>query len=95
MLKDCGLPDIRWHDLRATFCTILLKNDFSPKAVAKLMGHAKEIVTIDVYGDKRQIIQDCVEEIEAFIGEIMETDEVERIDTADEKYLIDVQAYIA
>lgn len=59
------------------------------------MGHAKEIVTIDVYGDNRQIIQDCVEEIEAFIGEIMETDEVERIDTADEKYLIDVQAYIA
>jgi len=48
LLKDCGLPDIRWHDLRATFCTMLLKNDFSPKAVAKLMGHAKEIVTIDV-----------------------------------------------
>ena len=95
LLKDCGLPDIRWHDLRATFCTMLLKNDFSPKAVAKLMGHAKEIVTIDVYGDNRQIIQDCVAEIEAFIGEIMEVGEVERIDTADEEYLIDVQAYIA
>ena len=95
LLKDCGLPDIRWHDLRATFCTILLKNDFNPKAVAKLMGHAKEIVTIDVYGDNRQIIQDCVTEIEEFIEEMMDIDEVERIDTAEKKYLIDVQEYIA
>ena len=48
-----------------------------------------------MYGDNRQIIQDCVAEIEAFIGEIMEVGEVEKIDTADEEYLIDVQAYIA
>ena len=95
LLKDCGLPDIRWHDLRATFCTILLKSDFNPKAVAKLMGHAKEIVTIDVYGDNRQIIQDCVTEIESFIEEMMDIDEVERIDTADGEYLINVQEYIA
>lgn len=32
------LPDIRWHDLRSTFCTLLLKNDFNPKAVSRLMG---------------------------------------------------------
>jgi len=59
------------------------------------MGHAKEIVTIDVYGDNRQIIQDCVTEIESFIEEMMDIDEVERIDTADGEYLINVQEYIA
>ncbi len=59
LLQENGLPDIRWHDLRATYC-YLLKNDFNPKAVSKLMGHAKEIITIDVYGDKQEIIEDCL-----------------------------------
>lgn len=46
LLEENVLPDIRWHDLRSTYSTILLKNDFNPKAVAKLMGHAKETVTL-------------------------------------------------
>ena len=28
------------------------------------MGHAKEIITIDVYGDKQEIIEDCLEVLE-------------------------------
>ena len=66
LLQENDLPDIRWHDLRATYCTILLKNDFNPKAVSKMMGHAKEIITIDVYGDKQEIIEDCLEALEPF-----------------------------
>lgn len=71
LLEENGLPDIRWHDLRSTFCTLLLKNDFNPKAVSKLMGHAKEIITIDVYGDNRGIIRDGVPEIADFIEEVL------------------------
>ncbi len=71
LLADNGLPDIRWHDLRSTFCTILLKNDFNPKAVSKLMGHAKELITMDVYGDNKGIIADCVDELQPFIDEVM------------------------
>jgi len=71
ILKENNLPDIRWHDLRATFATILLKNNYSPKAVSKMMGHAKEIITVDVYGDTKQIIEDCLEELEPFIEEIL------------------------
>ena len=71
LLADNGLPDIRWHDLRATFSTLLLKNDINPKAVAKLMGHAKEIVTLDVYADKQSIIADGIPEIEAYMDEVM------------------------
>lgn len=33
------------------------------KAVSKLMGHAKEIITMDVYADNRNIIADGVPEI--------------------------------
>ena len=71
------MPDICWHDLRATYCTILLKNDFNPKAVSKLMGHAKEIITIDVYGDKQEIIEDCLEALEPFIDEVIPEEEEE------------------
>ncbi len=76
LLAENGLPDIRWHDLRSTFCTLLLKNNFNPKAVSKLMGHAKELITMDVYGDNRGIIADCVDEIQPFINEVMPTQEV-------------------
>ena len=75
LLSDNGLPDIRWHDLRSTFCTLLLKNDFNPKAVSKLMGHAKEIITMDVYGDNKGIIEDCVPEIADYLDEVMPKDD--------------------
>jgi integrase len=71
LLEECGLPDIRWHDLRSTFCTLLLKNGFSPKAVSKLMGHAKEIITTDVYADNQNLIADGVPEIEDFMKEVL------------------------
>lgn len=71
LLADNGLPDIRWHDLRSTFCTMLLKNDFNPKAVSKLMGHAKEIVTVDTYGDNRGIIADAVPELHEYMKDVM------------------------
>lgn len=71
LLADNGLPDIRWHDLRSTFCTLLPKNEFNPKAVSKLMGHAKEIITMDVYGDNKGIIADGVPEISDFMDEVL------------------------
>ena len=70
ILKENGLPDIRWHDLRSSYCTLLLKNEFNPKAISNLMGHAKEIITIDVYGDNKAMAVDCTKEIDMFISEL-------------------------
>ena len=50
--------------------TVLLKNEFNPKAVSNLMGHAKEIITIDVYGDNKVMAVDCTREIDMFINEL-------------------------
>ncbi len=80
LLKDNGLPDIRWHDLRSTFCTLLLKNDFSPKAVSKLMGHAKEIISVDVYGDNANIIPDEIPELLEFMDEVLPEEKDEGAD---------------
>jgi integrase len=71
LLAENGLPDIRWHDLRSTYCTLLLKNNHNPKAVSKLMGHAKEIITMDVYGDNKEMTAECIPELEAFMEEVM------------------------
>ena len=35
------------------------------------MGHAKEIITMDVYGDNKNIIRDGVPEIEDFIEDVL------------------------
>ena len=75
LLEECGLPNIRWHDLRASFCTLLLTNDYSPKAVSMLMGHAKEIITLDIYADNSQMIADGVMELQPFIDEVLPEEE--------------------
>ena len=71
LLAENGLPNIRWHDLHSTYCTLLLKESFNPKAVSKLMGHAKEIITMDIYADNRGIIADGVPEIEEYMKEVL------------------------
>lgn len=71
LLAETGLPDIRWHDLRSTYCTLLLKQSFSAKAIANLMGHSKEIISINVYGDNRNIIADGVPELEEYIKDVL------------------------
>jgi len=75
LLKENNLPNIRFHDLRATYCTLLLKNNFSSKAISRLMGHATDIVSIDVYGDNEGLVEDCLNELEPFIEEVLPKEE--------------------
>lgn len=95
LLAENGLPDIRWHDLRSTYCTLLLKEAFNPKAVSKLMGHAKELITMDVYGDNRGIIADGVPEIELYMKEVLPNlKEIERFKEELLEIVVDVTEYL-
>ena len=71
LLKSLDLPDIHFHQLRNTYATILLKNSFNSKGVSHLLGHAKEIISVDVYGDTQEIIEDCLDVLESFIEEVI------------------------
>ena len=71
LLREINLPNIRFHDLRHTYATLLLKQDLSVKAISDSLGHAKTIISVDMYGDKREIIKDCVCEIKPVIDEVM------------------------
>lgn len=94
LLADNGLPDIRWHDLRSTYCTLLLKNNYSPKAVSKLMGHAKEIITMDVYGDNRNLIAMSIPELEVFVDEVIPAEKIVRFREDLLDIEIDVSEYL-
>lgn len=56
LLQENNLPDIRFHDLRHTYTTVLMKKDINQKAIAAALGHASSVITVDVYTDKQAII---------------------------------------
>ncbi|WP_209125452.1 tyrosine-type recombinase/integrase [Alkalihalobacillus sp. BA299] len=49
MIKESGVPDIRFHDLRHTHATIMLQLGEHPKVVSERLGHSKTNVTLDIY----------------------------------------------
>jgi len=49
LLKRAGLPDIRFHDLRHTYATLLLARGTHPTYVQKSLGHANIAMTLDRY----------------------------------------------
>lgn len=59
------------YQLRDTYATILLKHDFNVKGISHMLGHAKEIISVDVYGDTAEIIEDCLDVMEPFMKEVM------------------------
>lgn len=48
-LDRSGLPRIRFHDLRHTAATLLLKENVHPKVVQEMLGHSNIMVTLDTY----------------------------------------------
>jgi integrase len=49
LLKRAELPEIRFHDLRHTFATLMLSNGEHPKIVQEILGHAQITLTLDTY----------------------------------------------
>jgi integrase len=49
LLRKVGLPIIRFHDLRHTCATLLLRRGVNPKIVSEMLGHANISITLDTY----------------------------------------------
>jgi len=49
LLKRARLPLIRFHDLRHTAATLLLRQGIHPKIVAEMLGHSTISMTLDIY----------------------------------------------
>ncbi len=49
LIKNAGLPDMHFHDLRHSAATILLSMGIHPKVVQELLGHSTISMTMDTY----------------------------------------------
>lgn len=70
-----------------------MKNNFNIKEISNLLGHAKEIISADVYGDTQEIIEDCLYAIEPFIDDVIQETRCEKYfdysDMSEMKFLAD------
>lgn len=48
-LKRYGITDIRFHDLRHTFASLLIEADVSMKVIQELLGHSTITTSMDIY----------------------------------------------
>ncbi len=58
LLRRAGLPEMRFHDLRHTFATLMLSNGEHPKIVQEMLGHAQISLTLDTYSHVLPSMQD-------------------------------------
>lgn len=65
LLKQAGLPDIRFHDLRHTFATHALTSGVDVKTLSGILGHTRSAFTLDTYthttGDMQRRAAEIVE----------------------------------
>ena len=68
IVKEMGLPGVRFHDLRHTFATLSLQNGVDIKTVSNNLGHSTVAFTMDRYAHVTITMQkDSAQKMEAFI----------------------------
>jgi integrase len=68
MTSKAKLKNVRFHDLRHTYASLMLKARVSPKEISEALGHASVAFTMDTYA---HIIQGMQEDAAAKLNEIL------------------------
>jgi len=64
LLKRANLPDIRFHDARHTFATLMLELGEHPKTIQEILGHSRISQTLDIYSHVRpEMMRSAVERL--------------------------------
>lgn len=72
ILKDAGLPHIRFHDLRHTFATLALQNGVDVKTVSSMLGHYDAGFTLRTYTHAtRQKQDEAAQTMGSFMVQVM------------------------
>lgn len=73
LLKRSGVTRIRFHDLRHTHATLLLKQGVHPKIVSERLGHSSVQITLDTYS---HLLPNMQEAAALRFGELLEGNDV-------------------
>ena len=69
LLREAGLPTIRFHDLRHSCATYLLSRNKHIKKVQELLGHSQSGITMDTYSHLLPGMQDeLADEMDRLLG---------------------------
>ena len=49
-MRQLGIQDVRFHDLRHTHASLMLKQNVNPKIIQERLGHSSITITMDTYG---------------------------------------------
>ena len=66
--KRTGLENVRFHDLRHTFASLMLLRGAKPKVISEALGHSSVAFTMDVYS---HIISGMQEDAMALLDEVL------------------------
>jgi integrase len=68
LLKRNGLPHIRFHDLRHTNATLMLKQNIPAKVASERLGHSTVGITLDLYSHVlREMQEEAAKKIDSVI----------------------------
>jgi len=68
IVKQTGLKNVRFHDLRHTFASLMLLRGAKPKVISEALGHASVAFTMDTYS---HIIEGMQSEAMALLDEVL------------------------
>ena len=72
ILKDAGLPHIRFHELRHTFATLALQNGVDVKTVSSMLGHYDAGFTLRTYTHAtRQKQDEAAQTMGSFMAQVL------------------------
>ncbi len=66
--KEAGLQNVRFHDLRHTFASLMLLRGAKPKVISEALGHSSVAFTMDVYS---HIIEGMQSDAMALLDEVV------------------------
>ena len=61
--KKAGLSDLKFHDLRRTFCSLLAQNGVSTAVTQKLLEHSSPNLTNKIYTNVDPVLRQSVEKL--------------------------------
>jgi len=74
IVKELGLPYVRFHDMRHTYAVISIQNGDDIKTVQANVGHSTAAFTLDVYGHVSQRMQkESANRMQNYINELKTT----------------------